>query len=56
MRTSRFQAWLGIGMVLLQGCTIETWIDDPDEEVRPTVWITETIFQSPVRFERESNG
>ncbi|MEC7242808.1 MAG: hypothetical protein VXW32_16360 [Myxococcota bacterium] len=48
MRTSRFQAWLGIGMVLLQGCTIETWIDDPDEEVRPTVWITETIFQSPV--------
>ena len=48
MRTSRFQALLGMGLVLLQGCTIETWIDDPDEEVRPTVWITETIFQSPV--------
>lgn len=48
MRASRPHALLGLGFVLLQSCTIETWIDDPDEEVRPTVWITETVFQSPV--------
>ena len=48
MRASRPHALLGLGLVLLQSCTIETWIDDPDEEVRPAVWITETVFQSPV--------
>ena len=39
-----FMAMLGLS----QACTIETRIDDPDEEVVPAVWITETIFQAPV--------
>ena len=29
------------------GCTIENWFDDPDEEIVPANWITETEFQAP---------
>jgi hypothetical protein len=31
----------------LPGCTIENWFDDPDEEIVPVNWITETEFQAP---------
>lgn len=48
MRLSGLGAPLGLGLAVMQACTIETWIDDPDEEVSPTVWITETVFQAPV--------
>jgi hypothetical protein len=32
---------------LLPGCTIENWFDDPDDDIVPAVWITETFFQAP---------
>lgn len=35
--------WVGI----FPACTIENWFNDPDEDIVPAIWITETSFQAP---------
>jgi hypothetical protein len=33
--------------ILLSACTIENWFDDPDSDIVPAIWTTETSFQAP---------